>query len=196
MLKLDYCIDDFPKESDAKRPDAIYGIRVGAKVYPICIDENDIRSDRDTRGRFQGNIGIGVLAESDIKNIVSKVKLSVLDVTSIKTEWRFTKEHIRIVRNDVLNTLDDVRLILFDNVSENIKDNLIMVGFVIANLGDIYDTTNVRSVVLGKDVERKVQVKSSSSDRIYEVLHYEDGSKSCNCPGWANRKTCKHLSMS
>lgn len=38
---------------------------------------------------------------------------------------------------------------------------------------------------------------SSSSDNRYETLEYENGTTSCNCPGWARRcvngvRTCKH----
>jgi hypothetical protein len=41
---------------------------------------------------------------------------------------------------------------------------------------------------------------SSSSDVVYEVLQWPDGSYSCNCPAWrfvkaGKPRTCKHLKM-
>lgn len=35
---------------------------------------------------------------------------------------------------------------------------------------------------------------SSSSDKTYETLQYDDGSLSCDCPGWTRRaqRSCKH----
>jgi hypothetical protein len=41
---------------------------------------------------------------------------------------------------------------------------------------------------------------SSSGNATYETLQYEDGSISCNCPGWTRRctngvRSCKHTRM-
>ena len=33
---------------------------------------------------------------------------------------------------------------------------------------------------------------SSKPGRFYEVRRSHSGELTCNCPGWANRKTCKH----
>lgn len=35
---------------------------------------------------------------------------------------------------------------------------------------------------------------SSSGDKVYETLQYEDGTTSCDCPGWTRRaiRDCKH----
>jgi len=44
-------------------------------------------------------------------------------------------------------------------------------------------------------------VSDSSPGKTYETLQYEDGSTSCNCPGWTRRvaadgsRTCKHTRM-
>lgn len=35
--------------------------------------------------------------------------------------------------------------------------------------------------------------RSSSGPKSYEVILGGDGVMYCNCPGWVNRKTCKHL---
>jgi hypothetical protein len=41
--------------------------------------------------------------------------------------------------------------------------------------------------------------ESSSSNKTYETLKYDDGSLSCDCPGWCRRvsqdgsRTCKHV---
>lgn len=36
--------------------------------------------------------------------------------------------------------------------------------------------------------------KSNSSDKVYKLNVYENGSISCNCPGWIfnSRRQCKH----
>jgi hypothetical protein len=46
-----------------------------------------------------------------------------------------------------------------------------------------------------KEVEAKKRHSHLSSDGYtkYTTTEWEDGTWSCNCPGWANRKTCKHI---
>lgn len=34
---------------------------------------------------------------------------------------------------------------------------------------------------------------SSKAGKFYEVRQSPEGGFTCNCPGWANRKTCKHV---
>jgi len=36
--------------------------------------------------------------------------------------------------------------------------------------------------------------KSSSGTHVYETIRYDDGSHSCDCPGWCKRpiRSCKH----
>ena len=46
-----------------------------------------------------------------------------------------------------------------------------------------------------KEVEAKKRHIHLSSDGYtkYTTTEWDDGTWSCNCPGWANRKTCKHI---
>ncbi|MEW6545045.1 MAG: SWIM zinc finger family protein [Nitrospirota bacterium] len=39
---------------------------------------------------------------------------------------------------------------------------------------------------------RRVTVESSDGYTVYTVTIWEDGGISCNCPGWAFRKRCRH----
>lgn len=51
---------------------------------------------------------------------------------------------------------------------------------------------------MAKAIIKKFRFESSSSDKVYETLLYEDGTTSCNCPGWTRhvdikgRRSCKH----
>ena len=42
---------------------------------------------------------------------------------------------------------------------------------------------------------------SSNADKLYQCLQYEDGTLSCDCPGWCKRaasdgtRTCKHTRL-
>jgi hypothetical protein len=33
----------------------------------------------------------------------------------------------------------------------------------------------------------------SDPTKTYEVMKYDDGSHSCNCPGWVYRRSCRHI---
>lgn len=79
-----------------------------------------------------------------------------------------------------------------------IKDGLI-IGFI-CKIEDVYypdvhvDTRN------NKKISRVIKMISESNATItYEILAYEDGTYSCNCPGWTKRvdqagyRTCKHV---
>lgn len=46
-----------------------------------------------------------------------------------------------------------------------------------------------------KEVDAKKRYTHLSSDGYtkYTTTEWKDGTWSCNCPGWANRKTCKHI---
>jgi hypothetical protein len=49
-----------------------------------------------------------------------------------------------------------------------------------------------------KQIAKTYIFKSSSGDATYQTLLYQDGSTSCDCPGWTRRvqpdgsRTCKH----
>ena len=51
---------------------------------------------------------------------------------------------------------------------------------------------------MNKSIAKSWMFESSSSSKEYETLQYEDGSTSCNCPGWTRRvapdgsRSCKH----
>jgi hypothetical protein len=40
----------------------------------------------------------------------------------------------------------------------------------------------------------RFEVRSSSSNRVYVIAQSKTGRHwGCSCPGWCNRRTCKHL---
>jgi hypothetical protein len=39
---------------------------------------------------------------------------------------------------------------------------------------------------------RHVEVLSSNGHTVYTASLWQDGTTSCNCPGWAMRKRCRH----
>lgn len=49
-----------------------------------------------------------------------------------------------------------------------------------------------------KQIAKAWEWKSSTSDRIYQTLLYDDNSTSCNCPGWTRKvqpdgsRACRH----
>lgn len=58
----------------------------------------------------------------------------------------------------------------------------------------------MEAVVPDKTILNSFAYKSSGGATVYEVLHYEDNTYSCNCPGWIYRKDrerdgCKHTRM-
>jgi hypothetical protein len=70
-------------------------------------------------------------------------------------------------------------------------------GFLIEASGILSKTkSNLTPIKMGKKVKHIVTVQSSSNKtKTYEVLTYDDGSTSCNCPAWTRSalRTCKHL---
>jgi hypothetical protein len=40
--------------------------------------------------------------------------------------------------------------------------------------------------------DRIAEYESSNGVTVYSATLWQDGTASCNCPGWSNRKTCKH----
>lgn len=44
-----------------------------------------------------------------------------------------------------------------------------------------------------KDILFSAQFKSDSSAKFYTVLAWRQGDYSCNCTGWRNYRTCKHI---
>lgn len=49
----------------------------------------------------------------------------------------------------------------------------------------------------GKTILTTFFFESSSSDKLYQTLRYDDGSTSCDCPGWTRRpqRSCKHTRL-
>ena len=51
-------------------------------------------------------------------------------------------------------------------------------------------------------IRRETYRSSSNASKLYETLLYDDGTTSCNCPGWTRRvapdgsRTCKHIIIS
>ena len=43
------------------------------------------------------------------------------------------------------------------------------------------------------DTPRTVQVKSLTSNKIYQVVIFPTGTKVCDCVGYSYRRTCKHI---
>lgn len=43
------------------------------------------------------------------------------------------------------------------------------------------------------DADKRFQHLSSDGYTKYEAVKWQDNTWSCNCPGWATRKTCKHI---
>jgi hypothetical protein len=54
---------------------------------------------------------------------------------------------------------------------------------------------------MSKTIVKVWTFPSSSSDKTYETLQYNDDTTSCNCPGWTRRvaqdgsRSCKHTRM-
>lgn len=44
-----------------------------------------------------------------------------------------------------------------------------------------------------KDILFAAQFQSESSNKIYSVQSWKQGDYSCNCTGWRNHRTCKHI---
>jgi hypothetical protein len=54
---------------------------------------------------------------------------------------------------------------------------------------------------MSKAVKKVWRFPSSSSDKTYETLQYDDDTTSCNCPGWTRRvavdgsRSCRHTRL-
>lgn len=53
---------------------------------------------------------------------------------------------------------------------------------------------NGKKITDGRTIEPKFvqEALSSNGMTVYSAVLWADGSTSCNCPAWANRKKCKH----
>jgi hypothetical protein len=53
---------------------------------------------------------------------------------------------------------------------------------------------NGRKLINGRPASASVTLQeySSNGTTIYTAIKWPDNTASCNCPGWSNRKECKH----
>ena len=78
---------------------------------------------------------------------------------------------------------------VFVRFNESIIEDLFRVyGFICAE----HDIVPKKIYAMGKNVERTFAMESSNGKKSYEILLYENGTLSCNCPGWRFRKECRH----
>lgn len=115
----------------------------------------------------------------------------VYDVTELYSDWLTAADHEPYWPTNIYHDKKDD--LLFAELGSNEDESL--VGFIVCK-SDLYDPKS-KARAMGKRVDHKVLVESSTGKKAWEVLIYDDKSMSCSCPAWrfskANPRTCKHI---
>lgn len=184
--------------------DEIQIIMDGPETYPVKKNTNIIIAFKDwkvtphdilTKHFPTGSKAVAVNIGAEVYKIAVTEGLRHIAYPNTKffthttKEWATEGTFFKIGNNHLYATLESATLS---------KDGLV-VGFI-CNIEDVYypdvhvDTRN------NKKIGRVIKMISESNNAItYEILAYEDGTYSCNCPGWTKRvdkqghRTCKHV---